>query len=73
MSSSTRVEKVKPGTLDAILCGKRSFMNAAVMLKEVQRVLKTGGIYIAISYGNPQSRFGHFVGGIYSEKRTFEL
>ena len=36
-------------------------MNAAVMLKEIQRVLKTGGVYIAISYGNPSSRFIHLV------------
>ena len=49
------------GTLDAILCGKRSFLNAAIMMKEVQRVLKVGGTYIAISYGSPDSRFQHFV------------
>lgn len=35
-------------------------MNAAIMLKEVQRVLKVGGIYINISYGAPQARLLHF-------------
>lgn len=50
---------VDKSTLDAILCGKQSFMNAAIMLSEVQRVLKTGGIYLIISYGNPTSRTVH--------------
>lgn len=29
-------------------------------MKEVQRVLKTGGIYFAISYGDPESRMDNF-------------
>jgi ubiquinone/menaquinone biosynthesis C-methylase UbiE len=51
-----------PGTIDAILCGKRSFLNAAVMLMEIQRVLKPGGLYLAISYGSPSTRLVHLVG-----------
>lgn len=31
------------------------------MVKEVQRVLKTGGIYIIISYGSPENRIFHLV------------
>ena len=53
---------VDQGTLDAILCGNSSFYNAAVMVKEVQRVLKTGGIYLVVSYGYPQARILHLVG-----------
>ena len=30
------------------------------MTKEIQRVLKPGGWYFAISYGNPESRSVHF-------------
>ncbi len=36
-----------------------------MMIKEVQRVLKTGGIYLVISYGNPMSRMIHFVGAVH--------
>lgn len=46
-------------TLDAILCGELSFINAAVMLKEIQRVLRVDGAYLIVSYGNPQSRLAH--------------
>lgn len=46
-------------TLDAILCGEMSFINSAIMLKEVQRVLKIDGLYLAISYGAPESRIFH--------------
>ena len=30
------------------------------MLKETQRVLKIDGVYMAISYGKPESRSFHF-------------
>ena len=51
---------IDKSTIDAILCGEYSFYNTAKMLKEVQRVLKTGGYYIAISYGKPETRVFHF-------------
>ena len=60
---STRVFYVADlGTLDAILCGQSSFLNVAIAMKEIQRVLKSGGIYILISYGKPKNRLFHFVG-----------
>jgi ubiquinone/menaquinone biosynthesis C-methylase UbiE len=34
---------VDKSTLDAVLCGQRAFYKTALMLKECQRVLKTGG------------------------------
>lgn len=52
---------IDKSTLDAILCGNDSFLNAAKMIMEVQRVLKTGGLYVVISYGSPQNRYFHFV------------
>lgn len=39
------------------------------MLKEAQRVLKSGGVYLAISYGNPESREFHF----FREFLSFDL
>jgi len=47
-------------TIDAMLCGTCAYLNVAVMMKECQRVLKTGGYYIAISYGTPENREFHF-------------
>lgn len=50
---------VDKSTIDALLCGNNSFQNVALMLKEVQRVLKVGGYYMIISYGAPESRVFH--------------
>mmetsp|Transcript_33419 Transcript_33419/g.32467 ORF Transcript_33419/g.32467 Transcript_33419/m.32467 type:complete len:127 (+) Transcript_33419:418-798(+) len=35
-------------------------MNVALSLKEIQRVLKDGGVYMFISYGSPENRTLHF-------------
>jgi len=51
---------IDKSTIDALLCGDNAYVNVAIMLKEVQRVLKPGGFYIAISYGKPESRSFHF-------------
>lgn len=51
---------IDKSTIDAILCGDNAFINVAMMMKEVQRVLKTGGHYLAISYGKPENRSFHF-------------
>lgn len=53
--------EIDKSTIDALLCGDKSFCNVALMLNEVQRTLKTGGYYIAISYGQPENRVFHFV------------
>jgi ubiquinone/menaquinone biosynthesis C-methylase UbiE len=47
---------IDKSTIDAVLCGKFAQINVAIMLKECQRVLKTGGCYVAISYGEPDTR-----------------
>lgn len=51
---------IDKSTIDALLCGDNAFINVAKMTKEVQRVLKVGGVYMAISYGIPDTRLDHF-------------
>lgn len=51
---------VDKSTIDALLCGDNSFLNVAKMTKEISRVLKVGGIYLVISYGQPENRMLHF-------------
>lgn len=50
---------IDKSTIDALLCGDKSFVNVAKMLNEVQRVLKDGGVYMIISYGSPDYRIFH--------------
>lgn len=50
---------IDKSTMDTLLCGKRAFLNTARMLKQCQRVLKTGGFYMAVSYGEPSNRKFH--------------
>jgi len=52
---------IDKSTIDALLCGYHSFLNVAIMIKEIQRVLKVGGIYLIISYGQPENRVMHLV------------
>jgi ubiquinone/menaquinone biosynthesis C-methylase UbiE len=47
---------IDKSTIDALLCGDNAFINVVKMTKEVQRVMKTEGKYIAISYGTPENR-----------------
>ena len=51
---------IDKSTADALLCGSKAFKNLAITLRECQRVLKTQGLYIAISYGVPANRVFHF-------------
>jgi ubiquinone/menaquinone biosynthesis C-methylase UbiE len=56
---------IDKSTIDALLCGDFSFLNVAIMTKEIQRVLKIGGIYMIISYGQPENRTFHLVKFLY--------
>lgn len=47
------------GMLDSLMCGASAPTSAAGMLKEVYRVLKPGGVYILITYGDPRVRVPH--------------
>ena len=51
---------IDKSTIDALLSGDLAFLNVAIMMKECQRVLKTGGYYVAVSYGEPENRLLHF-------------
>ena len=51
---------IDKSTIDALLCGNNAYLDVARMLDESQRVLKVGGIYFAVSYGNPENRSFHF-------------
>ena len=48
------------GTTDALICGPNYRVDVAVMLNEVQRVLKPGGVYIVITFGKPDHRLLFF-------------
>ena len=50
---------IDKSTMDALLCGEESFVNVALMTKEISRILKDGGIYLVISYGRPEYRLYH--------------
>ena len=66
---------IDKSTIDALLCGDNSFLNVAIMTKEVQRVLKCGGVYMIISYGAPDNRLIHLVRHLFIKigKRTFSF
>ena len=44
---------IDKSTIDTVACTSYPYFNTAIMLKECQRVLKTGGNYVAISFGKP--------------------
>ncbi|KAL0210039.1 hypothetical protein P9112_010123 [Eukaryota sp. TZLM1-RC] len=48
------------GTMDALLCGKDSFENVYAAHKEINRILKPDGVYVNVTYGQPESREDHF-------------
>jgi len=52
---------IDKSTIDALLCGENAFANVCKMIKEVQRTLKVGGVYMIISYGNAESRMSHLL------------
>ena len=51
---------IDKSTMDALLCGEDENIKMAKMIKECQRILKTGGTYIVVSFGKPQRREFHF-------------
>lgn len=48
------------GTFDAILCGEKAIKNIYLSMGEIWRVLKYGGLFIEITYGEPSQRLGLF-------------
>lgn len=51
---------IDKGTIDSLLCGSNSFHNVYQMNKQISRVLKRGGKYISVTYGQPDTRIDHF-------------
>lgn len=65
---------IDKSTIDALLCAPKSNLLVGKMLKEAQRILKPGGHYIAISYGEPENRSHLFeMPFLHWEKREFAL
>ncbi|KAG6528882.1 hypothetical protein ZIOFF_011074 [Zingiber officinale] len=44
------------GTLDSLMCGVDAPLSASRMLEEINRLLRPGGIYMLITYGDPSVR-----------------
>ena len=51
---------IDKSTIDCLVCGTQAYKKVAMMMKECQRVLKTGGYFVSISFGQPASRELHF-------------
>jgi len=51
---------IDKGTLDAVMCSDDFVINGHKVISEVYRVLKPGGKYICITYGDPEHRKKHF-------------
>ncbi|XP_028555724.1 eEF1A lysine and N-terminal methyltransferase isoform X3 [Dendrobium catenatum] len=47
------------GTLDSLMCSTDASFSAFLMIEEVNRLLKPGGIYMLITYGDPSVRIPH--------------
>ncbi|KAJ6825605.1 methyltransferase-like protein 13 isoform X1 [Iris pallida] len=50
---------IDKGTLDSLMCGTNAPLSAFQMLEEVSRILKPGGTYMLITYGDPSVRVPH--------------
>ncbi|GJX96369.1 methyltransferase-like protein 13 [Tanacetum coccineum] len=55
-------------TLDSLMCGLNAPLSASQMLGEVSRILKPGGIYMLITYGDPNARMPHINRPVYNWK-----
>ncbi|XP_076887920.1 uncharacterized protein LOC143538198 [Bidens hawaiensis] len=59
---------IDKGTLDSLMCGTDIPISASQMLGEVSRVLKPGGVYMLITYGDPTVRMPHINHPVYNWK-----
>ncbi|KAL3537556.1 hypothetical protein ACH5RR_000922 [Cinchona calisaya] len=59
---------IDKGTLDSLMCGNNAAISAAQMLGEVSRLLKPGGVYLLITYGDPTVRIPHLNRPVYNWK-----
>ncbi|KAJ1400255.1 S-adenosyl-L-methionine-dependent methyltransferase [Sesbania bispinosa] len=61
---------IDKGTLDSLMCGTDAPISASQMLAEVCRLLKPGGTYMLITYGDPTVRMPHLSRPVYNWKIT---
>ncbi|GAU46805.1 hypothetical protein TSUD_268660 [Trifolium subterraneum] len=61
---------IDKGTLDSLMCGTDAPISASQMLAEVCRLLKPGGTYMLITYGDPKVRMPHLSKSVYNWKIT---
>lgn len=59
---------IDKGTLDSLMCGTDAPISASQMLGEVSRLLKPGGLYMLITYGDPTVRMPHIHQPVYNWK-----
>nr|XP_016513608.1 PREDICTED: methyltransferase-like protein 13 isoform X1 [Nicotiana tabacum] len=59
---------IDKGTLDSLMCGTNAPICAAQMLGEVSRLLKHGGVYMLITYGDPTARMPHLSRPVFNWK-----
>ncbi|KAL8542216.1 hypothetical protein ACS0TY_003178 [Phlomoides rotata] len=59
---------IDKGTLDSLMCGTDAPFSASQMLGEVSRLLKPGGVYMLITYGDPTVRMPHINRPVYNWK-----
>ncbi|XP_040995109.1 EEF1A lysine methyltransferase 4-like [Juglans microcarpa x Juglans regia] len=64
---------IDKGTLDSLMCSTDAPINSAQMLTEVSRVLKPGGIYMLITYGDPTVRMPHLSRPVYKWKTVLYI
>ncbi len=55
---------IEKTTIDTLICMTDPFLNMALMMNEIQRVLKIGSFCLIISFGEPEKRLEHFVKNI---------
>ncbi|KAL0714916.1 hypothetical protein Bca4012_021895 [Brassica carinata] len=59
---------IDKGTLDSLMCGNDAPLSASRMLGEVSRLIKPGGTYFLITYGDPKVRMPHLTPSAYNWK-----
>ncbi|XP_051124304.1 uncharacterized protein LOC127246787 isoform X2 [Andrographis paniculata] len=57
---------IDKGTLDSLMCGTEAPISASQMMGEMSRLLKPGGVYMLITYGDPTVRMPHINRPVYN-------
>lgn len=57
---SSSNDQICLGLFDAIMCSENNLQDIELLLREMYRILKTGGAYLVISHAPPEKRIIHF-------------